>query len=322
MHNMLRKAVVALSLLGTSLPGLAQEFPAKPVRLIVGFPPGGAVDVIGRIFSNKLSALWNQPVIVDNRSGAAGNIGSELAAKAAPDGYTLIIVASSHVSNGALYSGLPYDPITSFSPISQVTYYSLVLVAHPSVPVSSLADVVAFAKKNPGKLIFNSAGSGAPSHLTAELFRIAVGVDVLHVPYKGSAAATADLLSGQVHLSFSNPVVAIPQVKAGRLRPLVTTGTQRSPLLADIPTVVEAGHPGLVSGTWHAFLGPRGMSREIANKIAADLRAVLQMPDVRERLAAAGVEGIGTTPEQLTRIMHADLEKWAGVIRSANLKPD
>ena len=314
--------ILILVVLGIAETSFAQEFPARPVRLIDAFPPGGAVDVIGRIFSNKLATLWNQPVIVDNRAGAAGNIGSELAARAVPDGHTLIIVASSHVSNGALYSGLPYDPIAGFTPISQVTYYSLVLVAHPSVSVQSFADVVAYARRNPGKLTFNSAGSGTPTHLTTERFRIAAGVDILHIPYKGSAAATTDLLSGQVHLAFSNPIVAQTQVKAGRLRALVTTGAQRSPIFADVPTVVEAGHPGLSAGTWHAILGPRGIPRDVVSKIAADLRTVLQMQDVRERLAATGVEGIGTTPEQLARIMHADLEKWTGVIRSANLKPD
>ena len=313
-----------LFLVGAGLAGhaRAQGYPSRAVKLIVGFPPGGAVDVVGRIFANKLSAMWNHPVVVENRPGAAGNLASELAAKSAPDGTTLIIVASSHVSNGALYSNLPYHPIRDFTPISQVTYYSLVLVAHPSVAATTLKELIAFAKANPGKLSFNSAGSGTPTHLTAELFRIEAGIDFVHVPYKGSAAATTDLLAGQVQLAFSNPIVALPQVKAGRLRALVTTGARRSSIFAEIPTLAESGYPGLEAGTWHAFLGPAGLPKDVVTRIAADLVAVLQMADVRERLAATGVETIGTTPEQLAAIMRSDLEKWTGVIRAANLKPD
>jgi len=314
--------ILSLAGMGFADRGLAQGYPSRAVKLIVGFPPGGAVDVVGRIFANKLSAMWDQPVLVENRPGAAGNIGSELAAKSAPDGYTIIIVASSHVTNGALYRNLAYHPIRDFTPISQVTYYSLVLVAHPSVAAITLKELIAFAKINPGKLSFNSAGSGTPTHLTAELFRIAAGIDFVHVPYKGSAAATTDLIGGQVQLAFSNPIVALPQVKAGRLRALVTTGAKRSPIFADIPTLAESGYPGLEAGTWHAFLGPAGLPRDIVSKIAADLVAVLQMADVRERLTATGVEPIGTTPEQLAAIMRSDLEKWTGVIRAANLKPD
>jgi tripartite-type tricarboxylate transporter receptor subunit TctC len=197
-----------------------------------------------------------------------------------------------------------------------------VLVAHPSVAANTLKELIAFAKANPGKLSFNSAGSGTPTHLTAELFRIAAGIDFLHVPYKGSAAATKDLLGGQVQLAFSNPIVALPQVKAGRLRALVTTGAKRSPLFGDIPTLAEVGYPGLEAGTWHAFLGPAGLPKDIVAKLAADIVAVVRMADVRERLSATGVEPIGTTPDQLASIMRADLEKWTGVIRAAKIKPD
>ena len=303
-------------------PCVAQQYPSKPVKLLVGFPPGGAVDIVGRIFANKLSAMWGQPVIVENRAGAAGNIASELAAKVAPDGYTIIMVASSHVSNGALYRNLPYHPIKDFTAVSQVTYYPLVLVSHPSVAVTNLGELIALAKAKPGTLSFNSAGSGTPTHLTSELLRIAANIDFLHVPYKGSAAATSDLLGGQVQLAFSNPIVALPHVKTGRLRALVTTGAKRTSIFADIPTVAESGYPGLEAGTWHAFLGPAAMPKEIAAKIAADLAIVLQMADVRERLSSMGVEPKGTTPEQLLAIMQADLEKWTRVVNAAHLKPD
>lgn len=314
--------LVLLASVAFAGPSFAQGYPAKPVKVIVGFPPGGAVDVLGRIFADKLGTMWGQPVLVENRAGATGNIASDLTAKSAPDGYTILFTANTHVTNGALYSKLPYDPIKDFTPISKVTYYSLVLVAHPSVAAKNLEELIALAKANPGKLAFSSAGNGAPTHLTAELFRAAAKIDILHVPFKGSAAATTALLGGQVPLAFSNPIVALPQVKAGRLRALVTTGTGRSPIFPDIPSVAEAGYPGLEAGTWHLFLGPAGLPREIVAKLANDIVAVLKMADVRERLAVMGVEPIGTTPEQLAAIMRADMDKWTRVIRAANIKLD
>ena len=319
-----RRLVAFLCLCGLTLAGLAfaQSYPSKPVKLIVGFPPGGAVDVLARIFADKLGPMWSQPVLVENRAGATGNIASELVAKSAPDGHTILFAANTHVTNAAMYSKLPYDPIRDFTPISQVTYYSLVLVAHPSVGANTLAELIALAKANPGKLTFNSAGNGTPTHLTAELFRDAAKIDFLHVPFKGSAAATTALLGGQVQLAFSNPIVALPQVKAGRLRALVTTGARRSPIFPDIPTIAESGYPGLEAGTWHLFLGPAGLPRDVVTKLATDIVAVLKMADMRERLAATGVEPIGTTPEQLAAIMRSEMEKWTKVIRAAKIKLD
>ncbi|MBI3374879.1 MAG: tripartite tricarboxylate transporter substrate binding protein [Betaproteobacteria bacterium] len=313
-----------LCLAGLALPGpvCAQSYPAKPVKIIVPFPPGGPADVLGRIFADRLGAMWSQPVVVDNRAGAAGNIGSEVTAKSAADGYTVLLAASSHVTNGGLYSKLPYDPIKDFTPISQVAYYSLVLVAHPSVAASSLKELIELAKANPGKLSLASAGNGTPTHLTAELFRRATGIDFLHVPYRGAAPATNDLLAGQAQLMFNNPVSALPQVRAGRLRALATTGAARSPIAPEIPTVAESGYPGFEAGTWYAFLGPAGIPREIVIKLSADIMAVLQVAEIRARFAAMGVEPIGTTPEQLTAIMHSDLEKWTKVIRAADIKVD
>ena len=312
-------AGVALAL---PLAAAAQIYPAKPVRIVVPFPPGGPADLLGRMFADKLQALWGQPVLVDNRAGAAGNVGSEVAAKSAPDGYTVLLAASSHVTNAGLYAKLPYDPIKDFTPISQVAYYSLVLVTHPSLPVASLDDLVAYAKANPGKLSWASAGSGTPTHLTAELFRVVSGIQFLHVPYKGAAPATNDLLGGQVQVMFNNPVSALPHVRSGQLRGLATTGAQRSPAAPDLPTVAELGYPGFEAGTWYALLGPAGMPKEIASKVSADANAVLKMADVRARLAAQGVEPVGTNPEQLLAIMNADLEKWTKVIRAANIKAD
>ena len=298
----------------------AQTFPVKAVKIMIGFSPGGPADVIGRIYADKLGVSWGQPVVVDNRAGAGGNIGSEITAKSTPDGYTIVLAPSSHVTNGALYSKLPYDPIKDFTPISQVAYYSLVLAVHPSVPATNLAELLALAKARPGKLSVASAGNGTPTHLAAELFRIAADIDILHVPYKGAAPATTDLLSGQAQMMFNNPVSAMPQVRSGRLRGIATTGLTRAPIAPDLPTVAESGYPGFEAGTWYAFLGPAGLPAEVQAKLATDIVTVTQMADVRARFKAMGVDPIGTTPEQLAAIMRADLEKWTRVIRAANIK--
>ena len=300
----------------------AQSFPSKSVRLIVPFPPGGPADVLGRVYAEKLSAAWSQPVVVENRAGAAGNIGSDMTAKASPDGYTLLLIASSHVINSALYEKLPYDPIKDFTPISQVAYYSLVLVAHPSVPAQSLSELVALAKAQPGKLALVSAGNGTPTHLTAELFRTAAQIDFLHVPYKGAAPATNDLLAGQGQLMFNNPVSALPHVTAGKLKALAVTGTQRSALAPDIPTIAESGYPGFEAGTWYAFLAPAGLPPEILKKLSTDIVAITKQDDLKARFAKIGIEALGSTPEQLSEVMQADLVKWSAVIRNANIKPD
>jgi tripartite-type tricarboxylate transporter receptor subunit TctC len=300
----------------------AQNFPSKSVRLIVPFPPGGPADVLGRVYAEKLSAAWSQSVIVENRAGAAGNIGSDMTAKAAPDGYTILLIASSHVINSALYDKLPYDPIKDFTPLSQVAYYSLVLVAHPSVPAQSLSELVALAKAQPGKLALVSAGNGTPTHLTAELFRTAAQIDFLHVPYKGAAPATNDLLAGQGQLMFNNPVSALPHVTAGKLKALAVTGTQRSALAPDIPTVAESGYPGFEAGTWYAFLAPTGLPPEISKKLSRDIVAITKQDDLKARLAKMGIEALGSTSEQLSEVMQADLIKWSAVIRNANIKLD
>jgi tripartite-type tricarboxylate transporter receptor subunit TctC len=274
------------------------------------------------VYAEKLSTAWSQPVIVENRAGAAGNIGSDMTAKAAPDGYTILLIASSHVINSALYDKLPYDPIKDFTPLSQVAYYSLVLVAHPSVPAQSVSELVALAKAQPGKLALVSAGNGTPTHLTAELFRTAAQIDFLHVPYKGAAPATNDLLAGQGQLMFNNPVSALPHVTAGKLKALAVTGTQRSALAPDIPTIAESGYPGFEAGTWYAFLAPAGLPPEISKKLSRDIVAITKQDDLKARFAKMGIEALGSTPEQLTEVMQADLIKWSGVIRNANIKLD
>ena len=318
----LAAACVLAALFAPSVMAQAQAWPSRPVKLIVPFPPGGPADVMGRIYADKLTGALGQPVVVENRAGAAGNVGSEVTARAAPDGYTLLLVASSHVINSGLYDKLPYDPIKDFTPISQVAYYSLVLVAHPSVPANNLKDLVALAKAQPGKLAVVSAGNGTPTHLTAELFRTAAGIDFLHAPYKGAAPATNDLLAGQAQLMFNNPVSSIPHVKTGRLKAIAVTGLKRAAIAPDIPTIAESGYPGFEAGTWYAFLAPAGLPRDMLARLNSAVNSVTQMPDVRERFNTMGVESIGTTPAQLTTVMQAEYEKWTRVIRAANIKPD
>ena len=315
-------ALACATLLAVATSGFAQTFPNRPVRLIVPFPPGGPTDVVGRLYADKLGALWGQTVLVDNRAGAAGNIGAEAAAKAAPDGHTLILVANSHVMNSALYDKLPYDPIKDFTPLSQIAYYPLVLVAHPSVAATNLNEVVALAKAQPGRLVVVSAGNGTSTHLVAEMFRTAAGIEFLHVPYKGAAPATHDLLAGQGQLMFNNPVSALPHVKTGRLRALAVTSAQRTASAPEVPTVAESGYPGFEAGTWFALLAPAGLPRELQTRLSTDIVAVTQQADVRTRLTGLGIDAIGSTAAQLGAVMQADLEKWTRVIRAANIKAD
>ncbi len=298
------------------------DYPNKAVRFVIPFPPGGPADVIGRLIGEKLNRVWGHPVIVENRPGAGGNVASEFTARAPADGYTLLLAANSHVTNGALYSNIKYDVIKDFTAITQVAYYSLILVAHPSIAARNLKDLVAFARANPGKLTFSSAGSGTPTHLANELFRRAAGIDIIHVPYKGAAPATTDLLGGQVQLMFNNPLSALPHVKTGKLHAIATTGLDRSPTTPEVPTVAELGYPQFEVGTWFAFLGPAGIPKEIVAKIAVDIAAASTAADIRDRLLGQGIEARGTTPEQLSAIMQSDYAKWSKVIREANIKPD
>jgi tripartite-type tricarboxylate transporter receptor subunit TctC len=300
----------------------AQAYPVKPVRLIVGFAAGGPADATARMLADKLGTIWGQTVVVDNRGGAGGTIASGLAAKSAPDGYTLLLAASSVAYDSALFRNLPYDGLKDFTPISMAASYAPILVTPTSLPVNNLRELVAYAKANPGKVAYGSSGGGSGSHLSAELFRRAAGIELLHVPYKGAALATGDLMSGQLQMMFQNPVSVLPLVKSGKLRGIATTGLKRSATAPDLPTVAESGYPGFETEVWFAFVGPAGLPRDIVNKVAADAAAVLKMADVRQRLAAQGLEANATTPEQLAAIMRADFEKWSGVIRAANIRAD
>ncbi len=302
-------------------PAVAQGWPARPVRLVVPFPPGGPADVIGRLVAERLAEVWGQPVVIDNRGGAGGNLGAEHVARAAPDGYTLLLPASSHVQGASLYRSLPFHPVRDFTAIAMVAYYGLVVVVHPSVRATTLAELEALARAQPGALTVTSAGVGTPTHLTAELWRIRSGVDFTHVPFQGAAPAHTALLSGQVQAMFNNPVLAVPAVRAGSLRALATTGPRRSAQLPDLPTVAES-YPDFEGGTWYGVLGPAGMAPAVVAKIDADVRRVLAMPAVRERLAAQGLEVLEAGPEEFAARMASDYDRWAQVVRQAGIRPE
>jgi tripartite-type tricarboxylate transporter receptor subunit TctC len=315
-----RRVVFGAALLAA--PARAQAWPSRPVRIVVPFPPGGPADVLGRLLAERLAEGWGQPVIIENRGGAGGNIGAEAVARAAPDGHTLLLCASSHVQGAALYSRLPFDPIRDFTPIAQLAYYSLVLVVHPSVPATNLAEFEALLRANPGQVTITSAGVGTPTHLTAELFRSRAGVEFTHVPFGGAAPAHAALLGGQVQAMFHNPVMAVPAVQAGRLRALATTGAVRAVALPEVPTLAESGYPGFDSGTWYAVLGPAGLPAPVVARIDADLRRVIALPAVRDRLAAQSMEPRDIEPETLAAVMREELVRWTEVIRRLGIRQD
>ena len=320
---MLKALLVAGALLAGSLPASAQPYPNRPLRIVVPFPPGGGTDIGTRIVAQKLQEAWGQAVIVENKPGAAGIVGTELTAKSAPDGYTFMMGnIGTHAINVSLYKKLAYDPVKDFAPVSMVADLPLLLLVHPSVPANSVKELIALAKSQPGKLNFSSSGAGGSMHVAAELFKSMTGVDMVHIPYKGGAPAVADLLSGQVALSFSTVLETIQHVKAGKVRALAVTNDHRSIALPDLPTIAEAGLPGYQSISWLALFAPAGTPKEIVNKVSAESVRILKLPDVKERLLAQGAEPIGSTPEQLATILSADIAKYAKVIRESGYKPE
>ncbi len=313
-------ALLGMGLAASTLAASAQGYPAKPVKLIVSFAAGGPTDVVARLVGEKLAGLWGQAVIVENRPGAGGSIGSALVAKSPPDGYTLNLAANSHAYNDALIGNLPYDVIKDFTPISQVVSFSNILLVHPSVSAQNLGELVAFAKANPGKLAFASSGSATGSHMAAELFRRVAGIDILIVHFKGAAPATTDLLAGQLQAMFNNPVSSIPHVKSGKLRALANTGATRATPLPSVPTVAESGYPGFKTDTWFGLMGPAGLAKEIVTKLNGDIAAVLAIDDLRQRLLLQGLEPTTSTPEQMGEAMRAENKSYGALIRDANIK--
>jgi len=314
------KRLLAGLLLLASLGALAQEpYPSKPVRLILPFPPGGGTDLLGRLIADRLAASVGQPVVTENRGGAGGNVGAEAAARSAPDGYTIVLVAPSLAISPTLYAKLNYDPIKDFAPIALVAQVPNVMVTHPSVPARTLAEFIAYARANPGKLNFGSGGLGTSNHLAGELFNLRTGAGLIHVPYKGVNLAMNGVLAGEVHLVFLGVPVPAPHIKAGRLRGLAVLGHARSPLIPEVPTAAEAGLADFDVTTWYGVLAPASTPRPIIQRLNAELTKMMQAPDIKERLAALGTDPLTSTPDEFGAYIKQEIAKWGDVIRKAGL---
>jgi tripartite-type tricarboxylate transporter receptor subunit TctC len=318
-------ALVGIAAIAVAAPTGAQTpaYPTKPIRLVVPFPPGGATDIIARAVAQKLSETWGQSIVVDNRPGAGGNIGTELVAKAAPDGYTLEMgTVGTHAINASLYAKIPFDNVKDFAPIILVAGVPNVLEVNPSLPINSVQELIAYAKANPGKLNFASSGNGTSIHLSGELFKVMTGVQMTHVPYKGSAPALQDLVAGQVQLMFDNLPPSLPQIKSGKLRALAVTSATRAPALPDVPTVAESGLPGFEASSWFGLLAPAGTPPTIIAKINAEVAAWLASPEGKEKLASIGANAAGGSSEDFARHIQAETAKWAKVVKESGAKVD
>ncbi len=295
-------------------------YPTKPVRFIVPFPPGGGADLVGRVVGQKLGEQWRQQVIVDNRPGAGGNIAAEIAAAAAPDGYTLFQFNVANAIAPSVYKKLNYDPVKDFVGVTQLASSPFVLAAYPGIKVTTVPELVVLARAEPGKLSYASSGIGGSTHLLGELFKAMSRTDIVHVPYKGALPALNDVMSGRVHVMFAVPAAALPQVNARRIRALGISSAKRSPLAPDVPTVAESGLAGFEGAAWYGVVVPARTSRDIVDKLSRDIRHVLRQPDVRERLAAQGVEIVGSTPEEFARFIRTEMLKWRQVAGAAGVR--
>jgi tripartite-type tricarboxylate transporter receptor subunit TctC len=299
-------------------------YPTRPIRIVVPFPAGGTTDILARAVAQKLTEATGQTVVVDNRPGAGGNIGAELVAKSAPDGYTLLMgTVGTHAINASLYKAMPFDHVRDFAPVILVAGVPNVLVVNPAVPANSVQELIAYGRANPGKLNFASSGSGTSIHLAAELFKTTTGVQMAHIPYKGSAPALVDLMGGQVQLMFDNLPSALPQIKAGKLRALAVTSAQRSAALPDVPTVAESGLPGFEASSWFGLLAPAATPKDIIAKLNGEVAKWLATPEAREKLAAQGaIVAAGLTPDDFVRHIAAETTKWQKVVKDSGAKVD
>jgi tripartite-type tricarboxylate transporter receptor subunit TctC len=296
------------------------EYPEKTIRIVVPYPPGGFNDTLGRIVAQKLNEAWGQPTVVENRPGGGTLIGTDQVAKAAPDGYTLLVVAFPFAVNPSLYAKLPYDTVKDFAPLLLAGQTPNLLVINPEVPIHSVKELIATAKAKPGSLSYGSTGSGSSNHLSMELFRTMTGANLVHVPYKGSAPMVTDLLGGHVQVAFDNTPNVLPQVKAGKLRALAITSATRSAMVPDVPTVSEAGVPGYVVGVWFGMVAPAGTPPAVLAKLNAELNRMLALPDVKQKFADQGVEPVGGPPERFAEHLKMQIEKWTKVVRESGAK--
>jgi len=317
-----RLLLVALAMANV-YPALAETWPTRPIRFIVPFAPGGGGDVVGRIIGQRMSEQLGKPLVIDNRAGGGGTLGCELAAKAAPDGYTLLLGNVGPIAVGpALYPKLAYDPVRDFAPVTMIASFPNLLVANPGLPFKTVPELVAYAKSRPGALNFASAGAGTSTHLAGELFKSVAGIDVVHVPYKGGAAAMTDIIAGQVAYYFGTMPSSMPLAKAGKLRALAVTSLTRSPAAPEVPTIAESGYPKFETAAWYGLMFPTGTPREIVARTNAATMVVLALPDIRERLVHEGSEPLGSTPAQFGAYIKAEIAKWSGVVKAAHLKAD
>lgn len=314
---------IACGLLFSAFASAQPAYPPRPVRLLVGFPPGGATDIVARLIAPGLSEFFHQQFIVDNRPGATGNIAAELAARATPDGCTLLIVSAAFASNASLYPKLAYDPLRDFAPITRIATVHNVFVIHPSVPVNSVKEFVALARNRPGQLVFASAGNGSASHLAMELLRTTVGgLNLLHVPYRGMGPAVLDIVGGQVDGLMATTPASLPHIRSGRLRALAVASLKRAAPLPEVPTFEQAGYPKFEAAAWNAVLAPVGTSYDIITRLNLAIVKIVHTPEVKDRLATQGADVIGDTPDELAAYLRAETEKWANVVKASGAKLD
>jgi tripartite-type tricarboxylate transporter receptor subunit TctC len=322
----LRSAFLRAALFAAmSLPfaGFAAPYPAKTIRFVVPYPAGGPLDAVARLLAQKVSDSVRQPIIVDNKPGAGGNIGADIVAKSPPDGYTLLMGAvATHAINPTLYASIPYDAAKDFIPITQIGSTPNVLVVNPSVPATNVREFIAYAKANPGKLNFGSGSTGSAGHLAGELFKAMAGVEMTHVPYKGAAPAMNDLIGGQVQLMFDNLASSLAQVRAGKIRALAVTTAKRSPLAPDLPTIAESGLPGFDINTWFGLFVPAGTPHDVVERLHDEFTRALASPEVREKMLALGAEPVGSTPSEFAAYIRSEGEKYARIIKASGAKAD
>jgi tripartite-type tricarboxylate transporter receptor subunit TctC len=321
MKMLLRIIILAVAAGVFHGPASGQQYPARAVRMIIGFPPGGGTDIVGRIVAQKLTDVLGQQVIVDNRGGASGQLAAELTAKAAPDGYTIMMAHIAAISIlPSLVSKLPYDAQKDFAPITLVAIGPNLLVVHPSVPVKTVKDLVAFAKARPGQLQYASPGAGTVQHLAAEFFKLQAKVDMLHVPYKGSGQSIVDLIAGQVHLDFDAVPPVINYVRQGKLRAIAVTSAKRFSVLPEIPTISESGVEGFDMSTWWGLVAPAAVGKDIVNKLHGETAKLLRQADVKEKIAFVGADPVGNTPAEFAAFIRSETEKYARIVKAANIK--
>jgi len=315
-------SVALLAAVALSLPAhAATTYPTKPIRIIVAYTPAGTTDILARALGQKMTETWNQPVIVDNRAGAAGNIGTEVAARATPDGYTLIMgTAGTHGINVSLYRKLGWHPLNDFAPVSLVAMVPNIMVVNNALPVKNVREFLAYVKANPGKLSYGSPGNGSTAHLSMELFKSMTGANLVHIPYKGSAGVMADVMGGQIAVTIDNMPPYLPNVRAGKMRALAVSTAKRSSAVPDLPTIAEAGVPGYDSGAWFGLLAPAGTPGAIVNQLSTETARILKQPEVNKRISELGAEPVGSTPEEFTALIKSEILKWAKVIKDANVE--